>query len=81
MKLASKIEEVLEGVKTPESRKKCAIPRELSVSLFVISVCNCNHAIKIQAIVHDCYQKLSEDDDQQQEWDFTVRYNLTYIYF
>lgn len=44
VKLTSKIEEVLEGIHTPELRQKCAIPRELS------------------AIVHDCYQKLSEDD-------------------
>ena len=59
----------------PESRKRCAIPRELSVRFpqFI------TFSIKTQAIVHDCYQNLSDDDDQQKKWDFTVRYVDNYI--
>ena len=32
LKLTSKVEEVLEGMKTSGSRQRCSIPRELSVS-------------------------------------------------
>lgn len=73
----SRIEKKLEEIKQsghPEQEtggvRKFYIPRHLSVSIKTPGTAHCTF---LQAIIHDAYRQITDDDENEIDWDFSVK--------